>query len=184
MLFNDLVQDCSQPALLTYWSHLNWWGFVLPDGQRLCLVEVAWGPIDLTHCGLVMPYGDRDLGQHWLRSWLVAWRHQAITWTNVDWSSVKSSDIDIMAISQEMPQAPITKICLKIACLKFHSNFPGANELKFMKLPLQNLWQLSIFIVQKWNVNVQLNCCDMCKKIGTRSDHYFSCKSNIYFHKI
>ena len=21
----------------------------------------------LTHCGLVMPYGDRDLGQHWLR---------------------------------------------------------------------------------------------------------------------
>ena len=22
---------------------------------------------NLTHCGLVMPYGDRDLGQHWLR---------------------------------------------------------------------------------------------------------------------
>ena len=21
----------------------------------------------LTHCGLVTPYGDRDLGQHWLR---------------------------------------------------------------------------------------------------------------------
>ena len=21
----------------------------------------------LTHCGLVMPYGDRDLGQHWLK---------------------------------------------------------------------------------------------------------------------
>ena len=57
-------------------------------------------------------------------------RHQAITWTNVDWSSVKSSDIHITAISQEMPQQPIFKICLKIACLKFHSNFPGANELK------------------------------------------------------
>ena len=25
--------------------------------------------------------------------------------------------------------ASITKICLKITCLKFHSNFPGANEL-------------------------------------------------------
>ena len=23
--------------------------------------------VGLTHCGLVMPYGDIDLGQHWLR---------------------------------------------------------------------------------------------------------------------
>ena len=26
-----------------------------------------WSSSDLTHCGLVTPYGDRDLGQHWLR---------------------------------------------------------------------------------------------------------------------
>ena len=32
-------------------------------------------------------------------------------------------------ISQELPQPSITKICLKITCLKFHSNFPRANEL-------------------------------------------------------
>ena len=38
-------------------------------------------------------------GSYWLRQWLVAWRHQAITWTNVDWSSVKSSDIHIRSIS-------------------------------------------------------------------------------------
>ena len=38
----------------------------------------------LTHCGLVTPYGDIDLGQHSSRQWLVAWQHQAITWTNVD----------------------------------------------------------------------------------------------------
>ena len=44
----------------------------------------------LTHCDLVMPYGDIDLGQHWLREWLVAWRHQAIIWTNVGLSSVRS----------------------------------------------------------------------------------------------
>ena len=37
----------------------------------------------LTRRGLVMPYGDSDLGQHWLRCWFVAWRHQAITWTNL-----------------------------------------------------------------------------------------------------
>ena len=55
--------------------------------------------------------------------------HQAITWTNVDWSSFKSSHIPVRAISQEMPQPSITKIRLKITYLKFHSIFPGANEL-------------------------------------------------------
>ena len=43
---------------------------------------------------------------------------------------MKSSDIHIRAISEEMPKPSITKICLKITYLKFHSNFPGANELK------------------------------------------------------
>ena len=78
--------------------------------------ELQW--LQLTHCGLVKPHGVRDL----------AWRHQAITWTNVDWSSVKSSDIHIRAISQEMPQPLITQIPWKITYLKFHSNFPGANR--------------------------------------------------------
>ena len=36
------------------------------------------------------------------------------------------SEVHISVISQEMPQPLITKICLKITCLKFHSNFPGA----------------------------------------------------------
>ena len=31
-----------------------------------------------THWGLVTPYGAMELGQHWFRQWLVAWRHQAI----------------------------------------------------------------------------------------------------------
>ena len=59
----------------------------------------------------------------------IVWRNQAITWTNVDWSSAKSSDIHIRAISQQMPQPLIIKIHLKITCPKFHSNSPGANEL-------------------------------------------------------
>ena len=32
----------------------------------LCCV-LLWFHLSLTHCGLVTPYGDRDLGQHWLR---------------------------------------------------------------------------------------------------------------------
>ena len=35
----------------------------------------------------------------------------------------------IKAILQEMPQPSIAKICLKTKYPKFHSNFPGANEL-------------------------------------------------------
>ena len=36
----------------------------------------------LTHYGLMKPYDDRHLGQHWLRWWLAAWWHQAIiAWT-------------------------------------------------------------------------------------------------------
>ena len=42
----------------------------------------------LTHCVLAAPYGDMYLGSYWLRYWLVAWRHQAITWTNIDLSSM------------------------------------------------------------------------------------------------
>ena len=94
----------------------------------------------LTHWGLLTPYGDRDLGQHWFRLWLVAWRHQAITWTNVDWSSVKPNGIRIRAIRQEMPQTSITKLCLKTTYLKFHSNFPGGNELIKLLLNLGHGW--------------------------------------------
>ena len=83
----------------------------------------------LTHCGLLTPYGDRDLSQHWLRESLVAWRHQAITWTNVDLSSGRSSDINLRASLQEIPQPSITEIIWKIKYLEFHSNFPEANEL-------------------------------------------------------
>ena len=108
----------------------------------------------LTHCGLVKPYGDRDLGQHWLRYWLVAWRHQTITWTTVDWSSMKSSDIHSREISQEMPQPSITKICLKITCLKFNSKFPGANELiihVYLLLQVRNLPAIDKHInMYKW----------------------------------
>ena len=43
-----------------------------------------------TLCGLVTPYGDRDLVQHWLRQWLAAWRHRSITRTNVDLSPTGS----------------------------------------------------------------------------------------------
>ena len=59
---------------------------------------------------------------------LFAWRHLAITWTNVDLSSVTSHDIHVRSILQVIPQPSITKISSKITYLRFHSSLPGANE--------------------------------------------------------
>ena len=85
---------------------------------------------------LVTPYGDVNCGQHWLRLWVVAWWHQAITWTNVDISPVRCSGMHLRAISQEILQPWITKISLRITYLKFNSNLPGASELTHLPLVL------------------------------------------------
>ena len=45
-------------------------------------------------------YGDIDLDRHWLRYWLGAVRHQAITWTNVDLSPKVFCGIHLRANSQ------------------------------------------------------------------------------------
>ena len=98
------------------------------------------------------PYGDINLGQHRLRQWLVAWRHQAITWTNVDLSSVRSSGIHLRAILQEIPQPSVTEINLKITYLKLCSNFPGVNELthnRLLKFPAME--DKNIQTAQGWN---------------------------------
>ena len=48
---------------------------------------------------------------------------------NQCWLIISEVQWHIRAISLEMSQPSITEICLKITCLKCHSNFPGANEL-------------------------------------------------------
>ena len=87
--------------------------------------------VSLTHCGLVTPYGGRDLGQHWCSKWLVAWRHQPITWTNVDLSSIRSHYVHLRAISLVISQPSVTKISLKIIFLRFYWNLPRANKLNW-----------------------------------------------------
>ena len=44
--------------------------------------------------GIVTPFADIDLGQRWFRQWLVAWQHQAIAWTYVDFN-ISMTSIDI-----------------------------------------------------------------------------------------
>ena len=56
----------------------------------------------LTHWDLMVPYGDIDLGQHWLRWWLASWWHQAITLTNADFLSIRSSGTNLSEILIKM----------------------------------------------------------------------------------
>ena len=62
---------------------------------------------------------------------VMAQRHQAITWTNVDWSSVRFSDIHQRAMSRAIPQPSISKISMKNTYLKFHlyTCITGVNKL-------------------------------------------------------
>ena len=82
-----------------------------------------------TYCGLVDPYGNMDLGQHWFRWWLVAWRHQAIIWTNVHFSLVRFCGILLRTISHWIPMLLLCVMSLKIKLLKLS---PRANELMFV----------------------------------------------------
>ena len=68
-------------------------------------------------------------GSTWTQVMVCCWWHQAITWTNIDLSSIKSSDIHQRTISQEILQPSVTKISLKSVYFNFHWNLPGANEL-------------------------------------------------------
>ena len=84
-----------------------------------------------THCGLGTPYGVRNLGQHWLRYWLIVWQHRAITWTNVDWYQRSQLTFKLGQFHKRCPNCQSLKSLGKLhSNLKFHSNFPGANELK------------------------------------------------------
>ena len=115
---------------MPHWARLNDWHGIQ---QYMSHVYVLHGTsIDqtLTHVGLVTTYNNRDLGPHWLRKWLAAWRHQAITWTNAGLSSVNFSDDYLRVISQEIPHINH----LKITYLKFHLSLPATSELMSIML--------------------------------------------------
>ena len=82
------------------------------------------GPKELTHFGLVTPYSDIDLGQHW--------QHQAITWTDFDLKSMGFHGTHLRPNSQKVLQISIRNSELKKNALakKLLPYFTGANELK------------------------------------------------------
>ena len=85
---------------------------------------------------ILIPHGNINLVQHWLKQWLVARWYQAITWTNVDNDNQKCSVAFIWEhfhkkyswLSHELDDLnPI--IWLEIIHLKSLQHLPGLNEL-------------------------------------------------------
>ena len=60
-----------------YWICIYTW-----DTNSMSGLLTEW--CHLANCGLVTPYGNIDLDQHWFSLWLVAEWHQAITWGTVN----------------------------------------------------------------------------------------------------
>ena len=85
----------------------------------------------LIHCSLVKPYGDTHLSQYLCRCWLIAWRHQAITWTNVDFLLLSFFGIHAIKIPQRVHKLPICISIrgLKIILYKMLPHLSEANEL-------------------------------------------------------
>ena len=82
----------------------------------------------LIHCGLLTPYGEMHLGQLWFRSWLFAWWHQAITWSNVYFQLVMFCDIHMRTISQPMPKLLLCIKSLNIFSFDVTAPPPGTIE--------------------------------------------------------
>ena len=101
-----------------------------------------------------------------------AWQHQTITWTNADLSSVRSIDINLRTILQEMPQPSITKFSLKIIYLKFLSNLPGANEL----INGQQRSKFHMKMKYKWSSGLVANEFWSSCKLVVRYDNWSICK--------
>ena len=78
---------------------------------------------------------------------LMAPSHYLNQFTNVDLSSLRSNEICLRAISQEISYPSITYVSSNITYLRFQSNLPGANELNH--LYKHNRWD-------KWQEMVSL----------------------------
>ena len=78
-----------EQSFLLRWKHNSWQIFLLV--AAMCplsfplwySIQLLWTECSLTHIPLVPHTCVSDMFQHWLRSWLVAFWRQAITWANV-----------------------------------------------------------------------------------------------------
>ena len=120
------VESCQPKRTGTYFSEV-----LFPSSNSSAKRRPFCSVLSVSiHCGLVTSYGYSDRGQHLLRQWLVAWRHQAITWTNVDLSGNVFCSIHLRAISFIEPRNLFRNIRPGITgILQLLPHLPGTNKL-------------------------------------------------------
>ena len=65
--------------------------------SKLAIIGSANSKITLlTSCCQLMTYGDRDLGQHRVRQWISAWRHQAIVQNRYHWNIPGAKELKLL----------------------------------------------------------------------------------------
>ena len=127
-----------------------------------------------------MPYCDKDLGQHWLRYWLVALCHQTITWTNVDYHQWSPMTFILGKFHKRCLNHQSLKSIWKITYLKFYSNVPGINvltsgdhprigELPLLRGNMIDCQQPGHSITPTWSLNLQI--CHMMKSSNGKIFH-------------
>ena len=120
------------------------------EKKSKCFAFYIYNLISLSHCGLVIPYGNIYLGQHSLRQWLVAWWHQTINWTNVDLSLNMLRGICLRAMSQE--------VLIKLICLSVFKD----NTFKITAIsPRRSMKLWYILRIYQWKLTIPSFLCLM-----------------------
>ena len=88
----------------------------------------------------------------WFRWWLVACRHQAITWANTELSSVRSCVIHPRVMSQVMFKISILDMNLKIVYPILQLLLPGENKLTQRNIVFQTIYVLKCV---QWCLNIK-----------------------------
>ena len=84
-------------------------------------------------------YGVIGLSQHWLRWWLVAWQHRAITWITVNLTPRVLYKIRTRTLSEELLMNLIRNIFSGFTRLELLPHLPGANELMLTERLIRTL---------------------------------------------
>ena len=92
-VFADLWSD-GDVCDIFYWCYISIAFSAMEVSMAAEILDVPFDALNdtcigLTHCGLVTPFGDIYVGQHWPWQWLDAWQHQVITWSNDEFSLVQ-----------------------------------------------------------------------------------------------
>ena len=130
-------------AIIGGLGQIDWFFFRRHRSDAICFGFARW---IWKFCSMA---SDLLVGQRWSRQWLVAYCHQAITWTNGDLSSARSSDIHSRTVSQEIPQSSINKISLKINYLRFGHISPRGQWVNSF-----SSWKICERVHKYWSFNV------------------------------